>query len=68
MSLFPYVSLIQVIQKMVLNLMNYQGAKKVSFTACPWGKLWLACISLKVILTSVEKKLIINIFITRLFN
>ena len=28
-----------------------QGAKKVSFTACYFGKLYLACTSLKAILT-----------------
>ena len=34
---------------------NFQGAKKVNFTACPNGKLWLSCTSLKVISTSLKK-------------
>ena len=32
-----------------------QGVKKVSFTACHLGKLYLACISLRVSLTALKK-------------
>lgn len=32
-----------------------QGARKVSFTACHLGKLQLACVSPKVISTSLQK-------------
>ena len=34
---------------------SHQGAKKVSFTACPNSKLYLACTSPKVISTSLKK-------------
>ena len=36
---------------------DIQGAKKVSFTACHSGKLYLACTSLKVFPTSLKKRL-----------
>ena len=35
--------------------LRYQGAKKVSFTACHSSKLYLACSSPKVISTRLKK-------------
>ena len=37
------------------NPQRHQGAKKVGFTACHSGKLYLACTSPKVISTSLKK-------------
>ena len=53
--MFFNVGLSQSSRKETLNFFKLyfvQGAKKVSFTACYSGKLYLACISLKAILTT----------------